>query len=150
MHAYSFCFIKNNKNIIENLTNLCSFIWVFFKFIICHFFWVGKHWFNFNRRLAICSTVILKINLLKNRYKFHFFNDYFQGKWSWGQISWDRNSTFSWDRNYDHEIEFVFSHEIEIVLKHLSNLIMRSTLWSWDWIRNNDLISWSFLQNVHY
>ncbi len=66
--CYSFCFIKNNKNIIENLTNLCSFIWVFFKFIICNFFWVGKHWFNFNRRLAICSTVILKRKLSKNCY----------------------------------------------------------------------------------
>jgi hypothetical protein len=27
------------------------------------------------------------------------------GEWSWGQISWDRNSNFSGDRQIDHEVE---------------------------------------------
>ncbi len=27
------------------------------------------------------------------------------GKWSWGRISWDQNSTFSGDRIFDHEVK---------------------------------------------
>jgi hypothetical protein len=38
-----------------------------------------------------------------------------EGKWSWGWISWDRNSTFSWDQIFDHEVEIQFVHEVEFV-----------------------------------
>ncbi len=34
------------------------------------------------------------------------------GKWSWGRISWDRNSTFSGGQIFDHEIKIQFVHEV--------------------------------------
>ncbi len=37
------------------------------------------------------------------------------GKWSWGRISWDQNSTFSGDQIFDHEVEIIFVHDIEFV-----------------------------------
>jgi len=37
------------------------------------------------------------------------------GKWSWGQISWDWNSTFSGGQIFDHEVEIQFVHEVEFV-----------------------------------
>jgi hypothetical protein len=37
------------------------------------------------------------------------------GEWSWGRISWDRNSTFSWDRIFNLEVEIQFVHEVEFV-----------------------------------
>jgi hypothetical protein len=34
-------------------------------------------------------------------------------EWSWGRISWDRNSAFSWDRINHHEIEICIVLAIE-------------------------------------
>ena len=39
----------------------------------------------------------------------------YYGKWSWGQISWDQNSTFSGGQIFDHEVEIQFVHEVEFV-----------------------------------
>jgi hypothetical protein len=34
------------------------------------------------------------------------------GEWSWGQISWDRNSTFSGDQSINHEVEIPNNYSI--------------------------------------
>jgi len=40
-----------------------------------------------------------------------------EGKWSWGRISSDRNSTFSGGRIFDHEIKIQFVHAIKFFCK---------------------------------
>ncbi len=37
------------------------------------------------------------------------------GKWSWGWISWDQNSTFSGGQIFNHEIKIQFVHEVKFV-----------------------------------
>jgi hypothetical protein len=43
------------------------------------------------------------------------YNFNLEGKWSWGQISWDRNCNLSWDQIFDHEVKIVFVHEVKFV-----------------------------------
>ena len=59
-----------------------------------------------------------------------FLTNWF-GKWSWGRISWDQNSTFSWDQNYDHEIEImIMRSKLDLIMRSKLGLIIWQ-IWSW-------------------
>jgi hypothetical protein len=54
-----------------------------------------------------------------------------KGKWSWGRISWDRNSTFSGGQIINHEVEILLFHEIKTynnIDQEVDTSIMRSKL----------------------
>ncbi len=94
-----FCSWDNRKKVCYN------FLFVYFALSLFQCKW-------FKEKLFFCSTWFLvfgmsdKITVRKcSTVKMRLIKT--DGKWSWGRISWDRNSTFSGGQIFDHEVKFV-------------------------------------------
>jgi hypothetical protein len=113
---------------LYNNFDIPLFIVLLLLFCCCCFVVVVVLFQNWNNLLLYFVNRFFCCSVLELWYFFVncFRTDLQKGKWLWGRISWDQNSTFSWDRN-----SICSRGQICLII-----LIRRSTLWSWDWNPN--------------